>query len=110
MFVRGEIVKALRKAYWVLPLVLLVFSSAHAGSVPGTVYFNGAYAFANNAYGIPAYEGTLNGKSVLFYCVDFTHEIYGNMSWDVNVMNLPSPKGAFTGTRMDNKETYLEMA
>jgi hypothetical protein len=103
-------VKALKKAYWVLPLVLLVFSSAHAGSIPATVYFNGGYAFANNGYGIPPYQGTLNGKSELFYCVDFNHEIYGNTSWNVNVMNLNSPSGDFTSTRMDNKTTYLEMA
>lgn len=103
--------KALRKAYWVLPLVLLVFSSAHAGSIPETVYFNGGYAFADNGYGIPPYQGTLNGKSALFYCVDFTHEIYGNTSWDVNVTNLNnSANGAFSSTRLDNKKTYLVMA
>jgi hypothetical protein len=107
---RGDIVRALRKSYWVLPLVLLVFSSAHAGSIPATVYFNGGYAFANNGYGIPPYQGTLNGKSALFYCVDFTHDIYGNTSWEVNVTNLNSPNGAFTSTRLDNKKTYLEMA
>ncbi len=102
--------RALKKAYWILPLVLLGFSFAHAGSIPATVYFNGGYAFANNGYGIPPYQGTLNGKSALFYCVDFSHEIYANTSWDVNVMSLNSPSGAFTSTRMDNKTTYLEMA
>lgn len=107
---RGEIVKALSRAYWVLPLVLLAFSSAHAGSIPGTVYFSGNYAFANNGYGIPPYQGTLNGKSALFYCVDFNHEIYGNTSWNVDVMNLNSPSGDFASTRLDNRTTYLEMA
>jgi len=103
-------VKALKKTYWVLPFVLLVFSSAHAGSIPGTVYFNGGYAFANNGYGIPPYQGTLNGKSALFYCADFAHDIYGNTSWNVDAMNLNSPSSAFTSTRLDNKTTYLEMA
>jgi PEP-CTERM motif len=107
---RGEILRAIKKAYWVLPLVLLIFSSARAGSIPGTVYFSGGYAFANNGYGIPPYQGTLNGKSALFYCVDFNHEIYGDTSWDVNIMNLNSPSADFTSTRMDNKTTYLEMA
>ncbi|MGB8542841.1 MAG: PEP-CTERM sorting domain-containing protein [Candidatus Acidiferrales bacterium] len=102
--------KALSRAYWVLPLVLLVFSPAHAGSIPGTVYFSGNYAFANNGYGIPPYQGALNGKSALFYCVDFSHEIYGDTSWNVNVMNLNSPSGDFASTRLGNKTIYLEMA
>jgi hypothetical protein len=109
-FDRGETVNALKKAYWVLPLVLLVFSSAHAGSVPATVYFNGGYAFADNGYGIPPYQGTLNGQSALFYCVDFTHEIYGNTSWDATVTGLNAPASAFGSTRLDNKKDYLEMA
>ena len=101
---------ALKKAYWVLPFVLLVFSSAHAGSVPSTVYFNGGYAFADNGYGIPPYQGTLNGQSALFYCVDFAHEIYGNTSWDAAVTGLNAPASAFGSTRLDNKKDYLEMA
>lgn len=109
-FDRGEIVRALKKAHWVLPLVLVVFSSAHAGSVPATVYFNGGYAFANDGYGIPPYQGTLNGKSALFYCVDFNHEIYGNTSWNAHITNLNSPNASFSSTRLDNKQTYLEMA
>lgn len=102
--------KALKKTYWVLPLLLLVCSSVYAGSVPAKVFFNGGYAFADNGYGIPPYQGTLNGQNALFYCVDFSHEIYGNTSWYATVTGLNAPTGAFTATRLDNKKTYLEMA
>lgn len=101
---------ALKKIFWVLPAVLLVLSAAHAGSVPATVYFNGGYAFANNGYGIPPYQGTLNGQNALFYCVDFSHEIYGNTSWNASVTGLNGPNSAFAATRLENKRTYLEMA
>jgi hypothetical protein len=103
-------VKALKKTYWVLLLVLLVSSSVYAGSIPAEVYFNGGYAFADNGFGIPPYQGTLNGQSALFYCVDFSHEIYGNTSWSATVTGLNAPIAAFASTRLDNKKTYLEMA
>jgi hypothetical protein len=107
---RGESVKALKKAYWVLPLLLLAASSVYAGSIPANVYFSGGYAFADNGFGIPPYQGTLNGQSALFYCVDFSHEIYGNTSWSATVTGLNASNGAFSSTRLDNKKTYLEMA
>ena len=101
--------KALKRTCSVLPLLLLA-SSVYAGSIPATVYFNGGYAFADNGFGIPPYQGTLNGQNALFYCVDFSHEITGNTSWSATVTGLNASNGAFGSTRLDNKKTYLEMA
>ena len=101
---------SLRRLFWILPALLLVSMAAQAGSVTAKVYFNGQYAFANNGYGIPPYGGTLNGQSVSFYCVDFTHDIYANTSWYATVTKLNSPVADFADTRMDNKTKYLEMA
>src|SRR5580658_786664 len=49
------------------------------------VYFDGSYAFGNNGYGIPPYGGTLDGQPANFYCVDFSHDITGGMSWSAAV-------------------------
>jgi hypothetical protein len=101
---------SLRRLFWILPALLLISMAAQAGSVTAKVYFNGQYAFANNGYGIPPYGGTLNGQSVSFYCVDFTHDIYANTSWYATVTKLNSPVADFADTRIDNKTKYLEMA
>jgi len=103
-------VNTLKRICVVLPLVLLVLTSANAGAVPAKVYFSGGYAFADNGYGIPPYQGTLNGQKELFYCVDFAHEITGNTSWEAYVLGLGSPASAFGSTRLDDRTTYLEMA
>lgn len=73
-----------------------------------TVYVDGSYAFASNGYGIPPYGGTLNGQSAEFYCVDFTHDITGGMSWNVAVTSLAG--GNFLPTFLGSQTPYLEMA
>ena len=52
------------------PVLFLLACSAKADDI-ANVYFNGDYAFADNGYGIPPYQGTLNGATARFYCVDF---------------------------------------
>jgi hypothetical protein len=75
--------KAIRKILLVAAIALASFApSAFADS---TVYFDGSYAFGNNGYGIPPYGGTLNGQPANFYCVDFSHDITGGMSWSAAV-------------------------
>ena len=75
--------KAIRKILLVAAVALLsLVPVAHADS---TVTFNGSYAFANNGYGIPPYGGTLDGQPAQFFCVDFSHDITGGMSWSAAV-------------------------
>jgi hypothetical protein len=72
------------------------------------VYVDGSYAFASNGYGIPPYGGTLNGQSAQFYCVDFTHDITGGMSWNVTVTSLTGSN--FASTLLGSQTPYVEMA
>lgn len=90
-------------------LLLIVGILAFAGTAKAdTVVFNGNYAFASNGYGIPAYGGTLNGQAASFYCVDFTHDITGGMSWNVALTSLTGSN--FSTTLLGSQTPYLEMA
>jgi hypothetical protein len=73
-----------------------------------TVTVDGSYPFASNGYGIPPYGGTLNGQSQSFYCVDFTHDISGGMSWNANITSLTGSN--FSSTFLGNQTTYEAMA
>jgi hypothetical protein len=94
---------------WLLACLLVVFAGvAKADNVPNTVYVNGSYAFASNGYGIPPYGGTLNGQNQSFYCLDFTHDITGNTSWNATITSLTGSN--FASTRLGDQTKYLEMA
>jgi hypothetical protein len=93
--------------------ILLVAAAALVTLAPSaladsTVYFNGSYAFGNNGYGIPPYGGTLNGQPAEFYCVDFSHDITGGMSWSAAVTPV-IPGGDYSATYLGNpaSPTYL---
>jgi len=73
-----------------------------------TVYVDGSYPFASNGYGIPPYSGALNRQSAEFYCVDFTHDITGRMSWNVTVTSLTGSN--FASTFLGSQTPYIEMA
>lgn len=102
---------------WLLRLSLVALALTLVGSVAkadtAQVYVDGSYAFGNNGFGIGPYGGTLteNGvtKRAMFYCVDFSHEIFGNTSWSATVTNLNNGSG-FSSTLLKNQTTYLEMA
>jgi hypothetical protein len=96
-----------RKLVWMLLAVSLLSVTAKADTID-TVYFNGGYAFANNGVGIPPYQGTLNGQSAEFYCVDFSHEITGNTSWQATVTNLGA--SSYSATRLGSSTIYYEIA
>lgn len=74
-----------------------------------TVYFNGGYNFTDHGVEIPPYQGTINGHSAEFYCVDYSHSIYPNTSWQANVTQL-SASANYSGTRLDNATEYMEIA
>jgi hypothetical protein len=70
--------------------IFLIAAIALAGLAPSafadsSVTFNGNYAFGDNGYGIPPYGGTLDGQPAQFFCVDFSHDITGGMSWSAAV-------------------------
>jgi len=102
----------LRQLRWRL---LVVGVLAFAGTAKAdTVTVDGSYSFASNGYGIPPYGGTLNGQSESFYCVDFSHDITGGMSWTVTTTSLTGSD--FSSTRLwstlgsGSQTAYLEMA
>jgi hypothetical protein len=82
--------------------------SAKADTV-ASIYFNGGYAFGDNGYGIPPYQGTFNGQSAQFYCVDFAHDITANTSWQADLTALTTTAN-YTPTRLDNATIYYEIA
>jgi hypothetical protein len=98
---------SLKKLIWMLLAVSLLSVSAKADTID-TVYFNGSYAFSNNGVGIPPYGGTLNGQSAEFYCVDFSHEITGNTTWQAIVTNLGA--SSYSATRLGSATIYYEIA
>lgn len=87
---------------------LLAFAP-HASADGVTVYVDGSYAFANNGYGIPPYGGTLDGQAVQFWCIDFSHDITGGMSWAANVTPLTTTAN-YGNTYLGNETEYMEMA
>jgi PEP-CTERM motif len=94
--------------------ILLVAAIALASLAPSafadsTVYFNGSYAFGDNGYGIPPYGGTLNGQAANFYCVDFSHDITGGMSWSAAVTPVVVG-GNYSSTYLNNGNDYLLFA
>jgi hypothetical protein len=96
---------------WVLLVGVLAFTGKAKAD---TVTVDGTYSFPSNGYGIPPYGGTLNGQSASFYCVDFTHDITGGMSWNVTTTSLTG--SVFSSTRLwstlgsGTQTAYLEMA
>jgi hypothetical protein len=84
----------LKRLLWVIPVVLVLAFAASAETA--SVYFNGGYAFGNNGYGIPPYQGTLNGNSAQFFCVDFSHDITPNTGWNATVTDLNGASFAST--------------
>jgi hypothetical protein len=94
--------KMSKGAMWlVLVLTLGCCRAAKADSV--TVSVDGTYSFASGGYGIPPYGGTLSvnsgaAQSEQFYCVDFTDEITGGMSWNVKVTSLAAASSSFGST------------
>ena len=92
--------KAFRKILLVAAAVILA-GFAPSAFADSTVYFNGSYSFGDNGYGIPPYGGTLDGQSAQFYCVDFSHDITGGMSWTALVTPV-TPGGNYGGTYLGN--------
>lgn len=98
-----------KKSFGLVAFAVLVLLFAFPGATKAdTVYVDGSYAFANGNYGIPPYGGTLNGQSEQFFCVDFTTNIWGGESWQVNVTSLTGSN--FSLTKLGNQTSYLEMA
>jgi hypothetical protein len=89
-------------------VLLLLSISAKADGV-ASVYFNGGYAFGDHGYGIPPYQGTLDGQSASFYCVDFTHDITANTGWQATVTGLAN-SADYTSTRLGSGSIYTEIA
>jgi hypothetical protein len=87
---------------------LLVAAVALASFAPSAfadgVSVNGSYSFGNNGYGIPPYGGTLDGQPAEFYCVDFSHDISGGMSWNAVVTPLSglTAGGNYSATYLGN--------
>src|SRR5579864_3334691 len=101
----GDMMSAKRLGWALLAFLLLSFS-AKADTV--TVYFNGGYAYSDHGYEMPAYQGTVNGQSASLFCVDFSHEIYPNTSWQATVTQLGSSN--YSATRLNNGTEYMEIA
>jgi len=98
-----------KKSFGLVAFAVLVLLFAFPGATKAdTVYVDGSYAFAKGNYGIPPYGGTLNGQSEQFFCVDFTTNIWGGESWQVNVTSLTGSN--FSLTKLGNQTSYLEMA
>jgi PEP-CTERM motif len=79
-------------------------SFAPSAFADSTVYFDGSYSFGDNGYGIPPYGGTLDGQSTQFYCVDFSHDITGGMSWSAAVTPV-TVGGDYSSTFLGNSSS-----
>jgi hypothetical protein len=98
---------SIKRLGWVLPMLLLLCISAKADGI-ASVYFNGGYAFGDNGYGIPPYQGTVNGQDAELYCVDFTHDITANTSWQASVTDI-SNTSDYSSTRLGSGTIYSEI-
>lgn len=101
---------SLKRTLWLVLIALVFASSSMADGVPPTVIFNGGYAFANGGYGIPPYQGTLNGVPTNFFCVDFSHDISAGQTWTVIVTSLTDATGIENSTLLGSQTDYLEFA
>jgi hypothetical protein len=101
---------SLKRLAWLFAVVLVLAFSARADGGDAKILFNGGYAFANGGYGIPPYQGTMNGNPAEFFCVDFSHEIYGGQSWIATVTSLTDAAGITSSTYLKNQTDYLDFA
>jgi hypothetical protein len=91
--------------------LVLVLALGFCGTAKAdTVSVDGTYPFSSGGYGIPPYGGTLtsNGvtQSAQFYCVDFSDEISGGMSWNATVTSLTAATSSFASTFLAVKDGF----
>lgn len=98
---------SIKRLAWVVPLFFVLSVASKADAI-ASIYFNGGYAFGDNGYGIPPYQGTLDGQAAQFYCVDFAHDITVNSSWQATVTDI-SNTSDYSSTRLDNGTIYSEI-
>jgi hypothetical protein len=81
--------------------------SALATLLPATFTgVNGATAFG---YYVGPYSGTVNGKPVTFYCIDFANHVSFGQSWLANLTVIDGSSG-LGNTRYGNLTLYQEAA
>src|SRR5215467_10445938 len=87
---------------------VLLMLTLPGGAKADTVFIDSSVAFWNNGYGIPPYNGTLNGQQQQFFCIDFSTPIWAGESWTVTITSLTGSN--FSLTKLKNQTSYLEMA
>jgi hypothetical protein len=108
----GRTLIKLKRLICLLSLVLTAATNTKADTLK--VYVDGSYAFADpsgSGYAIGPYGGKLGSQSVLFYCVDFRHDISGQTGWDATPTYLLSDTSlSSNATLLKNADTYTDIA
>jgi len=91
------------KAIKIAFLLLVAFAltpKAYADGAPVTMVFTGVNGANNGQYYVSPYYGTMNGQTVVLYCVDIINDVSFGQTWQANVTNLAS--GNLSNTRYGN--------
>jgi len=91
------------KAIKILFLLFAMFTlapKAHADGAPATMVFTGVNGANDGHYYVSPYFGTMNGQTVVLYCVDIVNNVNFGQTWQASVTNLAS--GNLSNTRYGN--------
>jgi len=91
--------KSMKIGFLLLTLLALA-PRAHADGTPVTMVFTGVNGANDGQYYVSPYYGTMNGQTVVLYCVDIINDVTFGQTWQANVTNLAS--GNLSNTRYGN--------
>lgn len=80
-----------------LAVIFVLAPVAHADSTPVTMVFTGVNGANDGHYYVSPYTGTMNGQTVVLFCVDIINDVNFGQTWQANVTNLAS--GNLSNTR-----------
>jgi len=88
------------KTLLLLAAMLMIVPMAHADATPVTMVFTGVNGANDGHYYVSPYFGSMNGQTVVLFCIDIINTVNFGQTWQANVTSLAS--GNLANTRYGN--------
>jgi len=88
------------KTLLLLAVMLMIVPMAHADATPVTMVFTGVNGANDGHYYVSPYFGSMNGQTVVLFCIDIINAVDFGQTWQANVTSLDS--GNLANTRYGN--------